>query len=47
MGAACSTNEGEEERLLVVGGKSRGKERPLGRPQRRWEDTKLDLGEVR
>jgi hypothetical protein len=26
MGGACSTNEGEEERVLVVGGKARGEE---------------------
>jgi hypothetical protein len=26
LGGACSTNEGEEERLEVIGGKARGKE---------------------
>jgi hypothetical protein len=26
MGGACSMNGGEEERVLVVGGKARGKE---------------------
>jgi hypothetical protein len=30
-------------RLLV--GKPKGK-RPLGRPRRRWEDIRMDLGEV-
>jgi hypothetical protein len=28
MGGACSTNEGEEERVYVVGGKARGIETP-------------------
>jgi hypothetical protein len=26
MGEACSTNEGEEERVQIVGGKAKGKE---------------------
>jgi hypothetical protein len=26
MGGACSTNGGEAERVLVIGGKARGKE---------------------
>jgi hypothetical protein len=26
MGGACNTNEGEKERMYVVGGKARGKE---------------------
>jgi hypothetical protein len=26
MGGACSTNGGEEERVYIVGGKTRGKE---------------------
>jgi hypothetical protein len=45
MGSACSTNGGKERcigyRVLV--GKPEGR-RPLGRPQRRWEDnTEMDL----
>jgi hypothetical protein len=47
MGGACCTNGGEEERVLVVGRKARGKE-PLGRPRRRWVDNirVVDLVEV-
>jgi hypothetical protein len=42
----CSTNEREEERLEIIGGKARGKE-PLRRPKRRWVDNfRMDLGEV-
>jgi hypothetical protein len=26
MGGPCSTNEGEEERVWIIGGKARGKE---------------------
>jgi hypothetical protein len=26
MGGLCSTNVGEEERVLIIGGKARGKE---------------------
>jgi hypothetical protein len=44
MGGACSTNGGEEERVLV--GKPEGK-RPLRRPRRRWMDNiMMDLGEM-
>jgi hypothetical protein len=46
MGGACSTNEGEEECIYVIGGKARGKE-TLGRPRRRWVDNiRMDLGVV-
>jgi hypothetical protein len=46
MGGSCNTNEAEEERLYVIGGKARRKE-PLGRPRRRWVDNfRMDLGEV-
>jgi hypothetical protein len=45
MGGPCSTNGGEEERVLIIGGKAEGK-RPLGRPRRRWVDNiRMDLGE--
>jgi hypothetical protein len=45
MGRACSTNEGQEERVEVVGGKARGKGQ--GRPRRRWMDNiRMDLVEV-
>jgi hypothetical protein len=41
---ACSTNEGEEEDILV--GKPEGK-RPLKRPRCRWVDNiKIDLREM-
>jgi hypothetical protein len=44
MGGPCSTNGGEEGRLLV--GKPEEK-RPLGRPRRRWvNNIRMDLGEV-
>jgi hypothetical protein len=44
MGGECSTNGGEQERVLV--GKPEGK-KPLGRPRRRWVDNiRMDLGEV-
>jgi hypothetical protein len=44
MGGACTTNGGEEERVLV--GKQQGK-RPLGRPRRRWVDNvRMDLLEL-
>jgi hypothetical protein len=36
MGGACSTNGGEEDRILV--GKPEGK-RPVGKPRRRWVDN--------
>jgi hypothetical protein len=46
MGGAFSKNMGEEERVYVIGGKSRRKE-PLGKPRRRWVDNvKMDLGEI-
>jgi hypothetical protein len=42
----CSTNGGKEERVSVVGRKTRGKE-PLGRPRRRWlYNIRMDLVEV-
>jgi hypothetical protein len=44
MGRACSTNGGEEDRILV--GKPEGN-RPLGRPRRRWVGyIGMDLGEI-
>ena len=47
MGGACSAYGGEERRLQGFGGETEGKERPLGRPRRRWEDNiKMDLQEV-
>jgi hypothetical protein len=43
MGGACSTNGGEEECMLDIGGKARRKE-TTGRPRRRWMDNvKIDL----
>jgi hypothetical protein len=45
MGMACSTNEGEEEHILHIGGSQ--KETSLGRPRCRWVDnSKTDLGEI-
>jgi hypothetical protein len=42
IGATCSTNGGEEERVWVIGWKAR-----VGRPRRRWVDNiKMDLGEI-
>jgi hypothetical protein len=47
MGGSCRTNGGEEESLYIIGGKARGKERPLARPRHRWVDNiRMDLGEV-
>jgi hypothetical protein len=44
MGRACSTNQGEEECIMV--GKPDGKT-PLGRPRCRWLDNiKMDLREI-
>jgi hypothetical protein len=44
MGGACSTNGGEELRLLVA---KPGGKRPLGRPRRRWLDNiRMGLVEV-
>jgi hypothetical protein len=41
----CSTNVGEQDRLLLVG-KPEGK-RPLGRLRRRWVDNiRMDLEEM-
>jgi hypothetical protein len=47
MGGPCSTNGGEEERVIDYWwGKPEGK-RPLGRPGRRWVDNiRMDLGRV-
>jgi hypothetical protein len=47
MSGPCSTNWGEEERLIDYWwGKPEGK-RPLRRPKRRWMDNiRIDLGEV-
>jgi hypothetical protein len=40
------TNGGEEERLLIIGGKARGKD-TTRRPRRRWvNNIRMDLGEV-
>jgi hypothetical protein len=47
MGGPCSTDGVEEVRVWIIGGKARGKKRPLGRPRRRWADNiRMDLGEV-
>jgi hypothetical protein len=43
MGGPCSTNGGEEERVLV--GEPERKI-PLGRPRRRWVDIRMDLGKL-
>jgi hypothetical protein len=41
----CSTNEREEERVYVIGGKE--KKTPLGRPRRRCVDNlDIDLVEI-
>jgi hypothetical protein len=46
MSGACSTNGGEEERILFIGGKSR-RRRSLERPRCRWVDnTKMDFVEL-
>jgi hypothetical protein len=46
MGVACSTNGGEEERIILLVGRSEG-ERPLERSRRRWMDNiEMDLGEI-
>jgi hypothetical protein len=46
MGGECSTNEGEEELILVLVGKPKGR-RSLGRPRHRWLDNiRMDLVEV-
>jgi hypothetical protein len=47
MGTACSSNRGKEKCIYVIGGKARGKERPLGRPIRRSVDNiKMDILEI-
>jgi hypothetical protein len=45
MGRACSTNGGDEECIYDIGEKARRKE-PLGRPRRRWNNIKMNLGEM-
>jgi hypothetical protein len=46
VGGACSTNGGEEERVLVICGQSRGTE-PLGKPRSRClVNIRMDLVEV-
>jgi hypothetical protein len=46
MGRAYSMNGGEDDCILVIGGKPEGK-RPLGRPRHRWvDDIKMDLREI-
>jgi hypothetical protein len=43
MGKVCSTNEGEEECIYVIMGRSEGK-RSLGRPRCKWvDDIKMDF----
>jgi hypothetical protein len=43
MGGACTTNEGDEECILDIGGEARRK-RLLGRSRCRWvNDIKIDL----
>jgi hypothetical protein len=49
MGRACSTNGGEEKRLLVIGRKARGRE--TTRKNMMWggggvDNIRMDLGEV-
>ena len=46
MGGVCSAYGGGERRIHGFGGETEGR-RPLGRPNRRWEDKiKMDLQEV-
>jgi hypothetical protein len=46
MGRESGTNDGEEERVQVIGRKAIRKE-PLGRPRHRWIDKiKMDLLEI-
>ena len=46
MGGACSTCGGEERCIRGFGGEIE-RERPLGRPRRRWEDNiEIDFKEV-
>jgi hypothetical protein len=45
MGRGCSTYVGEEEYIQYISGQARN--RPLGRPRRRWVDNiKMDLREI-
>jgi hypothetical protein len=47
VGGACGTHGRGEKTVEGFGGKARRKERPLGRPRRRWEDgTRMDLREI-
>jgi hypothetical protein len=47
MGRECSTNWGQEDCLYDLSGKSRRKERPLGRlRRRRLDNIKTDLRAV-
>ena len=46
MGGACSTY-GERSGVYMVLERKQERNRPLGRPRRRWEDNiKMDLQEV-
>jgi hypothetical protein len=46
MGRACGTHGRREKRVQGFGGKAR-REKPLGRPRRRWEGgIKMDLRET-
>jgi hypothetical protein len=46
MGGACSTNGEKRNAYRLLVGKPE-KERPLGRPRRRWVDNiRMDLGEI-
>jgi hypothetical protein len=42
IGEACMAHGREKKSIQNLVGKREG-ERPLGRPRRRWEDTKIDL----
>jgi hypothetical protein len=42
---ACSTNGEKRNAYRILVGKPEGK-KPLGRPKHRWEDIKIDLGEI-
>ena len=45
MGRACSQNGGESAFEILTGKPTR--QRPLGRPRRRWEDNiRMDLEEI-
>jgi hypothetical protein len=46
VGGPCGTHGRGEKRVQGFGGKT-GRERPLGRPECRWEDgIKMDLREI-